>query len=250
MPKYIDFAELKEQVGIEDVFPMLELDMKQKGDQWRGTCPACDSSDRTLVVTTSKQSFYCFSAKKGGDLISLVAHVRDVGMRDAALAIADFCGTVAVTDERNSNRSHGTVPNSAGGKETQKLQPLAYLDAGPETVEALGLSPATCEHFDAGYAPKGILRGRLAIPIHDLNGELVAYCGRAMRDDQTPILTFPKGFDPSLYVFNLHRMEEGELHCTFDPLDVLLAFENGIENAIAFLHRAEETNIVPIRVRA
>jgi DNA primase len=253
MPKYIDFAELKEQVGIEDVFPMLELHMMQKGDQWRGACPACEDSDRSLVVTSSKGAFYCFSAKKGGDVISLVAHVRDLGMRDAALAIAEYRELVPEPPAANrtgTSTSKRTVPNSAGGKETQKLQPLAYLDAAHETVEALGLSPATCERFGAGYAPKGILRGRLAIPIHDLNGELVAYCGRAVRDDQSPILSFPKGFDPSAYVFNLHRMVDGDLYCTFDPLDVLLAFENGIENAIAFLHRAEETNVVPIRTRA
>jgi DNA primase len=252
MPKYIDFAELKERVSIEDVFPMLDLEMQQKGDQWRGPCPACDSRDRTLVVTSSKQSFYCFAARKGGDLIALVAHVRDLGMRDAALAIADFCGTVTVTDERNSNRSDGTVPNSARGKDDGKrtLQPLAYLQSDHEVVEALGLSSETCEHFGAGYAPKGIMRGRLAIPIHDLNGELVAYCGRAVRDGQRPVLAFPKGFDSSRHVFNLHRMEEGELYCSSDPLDVLLAFENGVENAIAFLHRAEETNVVPMRQRA
>ena len=253
MPKYIDFAELKARVSIEQVFPMLDLDLKKKGDQWRGACPVCDSSDRSLVVTLSKQAFYCFKAKQGGDLISLVAHVRGVGMRDAALAIAEFSGTVTVTEERNSNRSHGTVPPSARGQGEggRTLQPLAYLETDHEVLANLGLSQATLEHFAAGYAPKGILRGRLAIPIHDLNGELVAYCGRAVKDGQRPVLVFPKGFDPSLYVFNLHRITDGELYCSNDPLDVLLAFEHtGEDNAVAFLHRAEDANVLPFRVRA
>ena len=115
------------------------------------------------------------------------------------------------------------------------------------TLERLGLDPETLEHFEAGYAPKGILRGRLAIPIHDLAGELVAYCGRAVKDGQKPLLTFPKGFDPSRYVFNLHRMEEGELYCSLDPLDVLLAFQNGVENAIAFLHKPANVVKLPVR---
>ena len=251
MPKYIDFAILKEQVSIEQVFPMLELDLKNKGDQWRGACPVCESDDRSLVVTPAKQAFYCFKAKQGGDLIAFVAHIRDLGMRDAALAIADFCGNSTVPDERNSTSSRGTVPPSAGGKETQKLRPLAYLETDHKALADLGLSQATLEHFEAGYAPKGILRGRLAIPIHDLNGELVAYCGRAVKDGQRPVLAFPKGFDPSLYFFNLHRITEGELYCSDDPLDVLLAFEHtGEDNAIAFLHRAGEANVVPFRVRA
>ena len=85
----------------------------------------------------------------------------------------------------------------------------------------------------------------MAIPIHSLTGELVAYTGRAVKSDQTPILTFPKGFQPELYVFNLHRAGEGELYLSNDPLEVLLAYENGIENCIAFLHRASENVVVP-----
>ena len=53
-----------------------------------------------------------------------------------------------------------------------------------------GLTEETCQAFGAGYAPKGIMRGRLAIPIHDWGGALVAYCGRAVEDESpTLILT-------------------------------------------------------------
>jgi DNA primase len=246
MAKYINFAELKARVSIEQVFPMLDLVLQLKGDQWRGPCPVCDGSDRSFVVTKSKEAWYCFGCKKGGDVIAMVAHLTGVSMRDAAAAIAE--GTVANFGKRSRNSS-GTVPESEG-KETQKLQPLAYLQPAHDAVQSLGLSEETCTHFGVGYAARGILRGRLAIPIHDLNGELVAYCGRAVKPDQKPVLTFPKGFDPSRYVFNLYRIEGGELYCTNDPLDVLLAFENGVENAIAFLHREEEDNVVRFPVPA
>ena len=252
MPKYIDFAELKSGVSIEQVFPMLNLDLKQKGNQWRGACPVCESDDHSLVVTPSKQAFYCFKAKKGGDVISLVAHVRDLGIKEAAFAIAEELVPEPPAGNRSgTSTSKGTVPPSAGGKETKKLQPLAYLDTDHEALADLGLSQATLEHFEAGYAPKGIMRGRLAIPIHDLNGDLVAYCGRAVKDGQRPTLIFPKGFRPELYCYNLHRITDGELYCTSDPLDVLLAYEHtGADNTIAFLHRMEESNVVPLRARA
>ena len=105
MPNYVDFAKLKQEVTIEQVFPMLDLDLKRKGDQYRGECPVCDGTDRSFVVTLSKQAWYCFGCRKGGDLISLVAHVRDVGLRDAALAIAEFCGTVTVPPAGSRNSS-------------------------------------------------------------------------------------------------------------------------------------------------
>jgi hypothetical protein len=49
------------------------------------------------------------------------------------------------------------------------------------------------------------------------------------------MLLFPSGFDPHSTIFNAHRVAEGELYLVRDPLDVLKAFENGIENVVSFL---------------
>lgn len=241
---YIDFQELKDAVSIEEVGDFLDLQLKQTGAQLRGGCPVC-GGDRTLVITPSKGAFYCFASKKGGDLIALAAHVRELKVKDAAQELAERYLNRNGNSTRNSTvRTEPEEREEGDGRGSQPLQPLTYLQATHEAVQALGVSPETCEHFEAGYAPRGILRGRLAIPIHDLTGTLVAYCGRAVKDEQ-PLLTFPKGFEPELYVFNLHRIEEAELYISTDPLDVLLAYENGVENMISFLHKA--TNVVPLR---
>jgi hypothetical protein len=97
---------------------------------------------------------------------------------------------------------------------------------GASTFEAFG---------GPGYAaPKGILCGRLAIPMHSRDGVLLAYCGRTVKNE-SPMLLFPSGFDPHATIFNAHRVAEGELYLVRDPLDVLKAFENGIENVVSFL---------------
>ena len=36
---YIDFAELKGKVSIEQVLTMLQLNLKRQGQQLRGSCP-------------------------------------------------------------------------------------------------------------------------------------------------------------------------------------------------------------------
>ena len=101
-------------------------------------------------------------------------------------------------------------------------------------VQALGISKETAEHFGAGYAPKGIMRGRLAIPIHDADGTLLAYCGQALNGEE-PTLIFPKDFRPEAFIFNLNRAE-GDMICLLrNPLAVMRAYEGGIENAISFL---------------
>jgi DNA primase len=225
---FIDFAELKGKVSIEQVLSMLQLNLKRQGQQLRGPCPACKTGgDRALVVTPDKGVFYCFARKSGGDMIELVAHMRGYAGEDrvarAGLDIANHFGIGHSSPKRAIEQQQSAGP----------LRPLDYLDPEHASLRELGLSKETCEHFGAGYAPKGIMRGRLAIPIHDAEGKLLAYCGRAVKGEE-PTLTFPKGFEPESVIFNTHRIAEGELYVTRDPLDVLKAFEAGIGNVCAF----------------
>ncbi len=81
------------------------------------------------------------------------------------------------------------------------------------SVQASGVSPETCAHLGAGFAPKGMMRGRFAIPIDERAGALLAYRGRAVKDE-SPSPIFPDGRD---------------------PLHALAAHESGIENVVAFL---------------
>ena len=78
------------------------------------------------------------------------------------------------------------------------------------------------------------MRGRFAIPVHDPAGMLLAYCGRAAKDE-SPLLLFPNGFDPRIAIFNANSIVEGDLFLVRDPLRVLTAHESGIENVVAFL---------------
>jgi DNA primase len=68
MSGFVDFADVKARVSIEKAIGILGLKMTPHGVQYRGPCPACKApGERTLVVTTGKELFYCFAARKGGD---------------------------------------------------------------------------------------------------------------------------------------------------------------------------------------
>jgi len=228
---FIDFQELKGRVSIQDACSFLNLDLNDNGKQLRGPCPACQSSgDRSLVVTPEKGAAYCFSSKRGGDVIWLTSHIRGVGQKDAAhLLDEEFGGTVPVAKSGNST---STVPANSAKERERELTPLSYLQPDHEKVVGLGVLSDTASFFQCGHAPKGIMRGKLAIPVHDRDGKLVAYCGRTY---EGKALTFPTGFKPEEHIFNAHRAMEGELYLTRDPLEVLLAFENGVENVVSFL---------------
>jgi DNA primase len=169
MNTFINFEELKEMVSIEQAIKYLELDMTQKGNQLRSECPVCGGGERTLVVTPTKGVFYCFAAKKGGDQIALVSHVQEIGMKDAAHFLAEQYSTV--------QDSSSTVPKAEAGKETEKFQPLSYLQSDHEAVVAVGFDcePELLEELGIGYATKGTKRGEVLVPIRGEDGTLIDY---------------------------------------------------------------------------
>jgi DNA primase len=184
---YIDFKELKAQIEIVNVVDMLGLDLAQREGQLRGPCPACKEGDaRSLVVTPEKNAYYCFAKKQGGDCIALAAHILDLSMRDAALRIAEHFDLIP-------NGNDGDEAKEPQGEPSKPLEPLAYLHYKHDAVQALGIDAETAEWIGIGYAKKGMMRGRVAIPIRTDEGTLVGYCGYA--EDADPRLKFPRTLD-------------------------------------------------------
>lgn len=189
---FVDFNELKEKTSFGEVVRLLGLTLKHSGNQWRGPCPTCKSGgDRALVVTEGK-GFFCFADKKGGDQIALAAHILACSVKDAATHLAQATGTVPSIVQSTVS----TVPESVKGQETQKLQPLAYLESEHLAVDAIGFSPEIVKQVGIGYAAKGIMRGTVAVPIRDEHGSLLGYIGiteaRLPQNFTTNILRFPK----------------------------------------------------------
>jgi hypothetical protein len=211
---------------------MLGLTMRKNGDQFRSACPACKSGgDRALAVNIAKNSFFCFALRKGGDVISFAAHIRNESPREAAL----FLSGGGISSAPSLPAPQKLSPTAQAPPEKRELQPLTYLEATHNAVQALGVSPETALAWGAGYAPKGIMRGRFAIPIHSKDGALLAYVGVAVQAEQSPRLLFPNGFQPESVIFGCNRVEAGELNLVRDPLQVLTAFEAGVTNVVSFL---------------
>ncbi|MBV9669752.1 MAG: hypothetical protein JOZ43_02250 [Acidobacteriales bacterium] len=174
---FIDFSELKAVTTMADIVSMLGLKLRQSGNQWRGPCPTCKAGgDRALVITEGK-GFYCFSGNTGGDQIALVAHIKDVGAKDAANAIATWKALIPRNNTVPRSQGAVPVPESARGEETKKFPPLAYLECEHPAVDAIGFDAAFAKMHGIGYAGKGILRGTVAVPFRDETGVLLGYIG-------------------------------------------------------------------------
>jgi hypothetical protein len=226
MTGFVNFAELKQRTSIEDVLQALGLlsQLKGNGQQLRGKCPLHRSGgNREFVVTPAKNVWYCFGeCQAGGDQLELYAKVKGIGVKEAAKELAGRMFTPPPAPEPEDEEEDGAADDG--------LSPLPYLDPHHPMLASLDITPATARAFQAGYAKKGIMRGRLAIPFHDGTGKLLAYVG--VKKDEPDL--YPKGFKPAEHIFNAHRIYAAErLHVTYRPIGVLKVFQQGMTNAIA-----------------
>jgi DNA primase len=131
-------------------------------------------------------------------------------------------------------------------------QPLDFelkdLDREHPYLPSRGFTPETIARFGIGFCRRGLLKGRVVIPLHDHEGKLVGYSGRVVDDAQisedNPRYRFPGKrerdgkvfeFRKSLFLYNGFRFKA--------PLDDLLVVEgfpsvwwliqNGLPNVVA-----------------
>ncbi|MGD0643267.1 MAG: CHC2 zinc finger domain-containing protein [Roseiarcus sp.] len=235
MSSYVDFQDLKARVNISDVLPLLGIATKAYGAQLRACCPIHKGSDpRGFVVTPAKGVWYCFGGCGGGDMIALVAKVRGCDPKDAARFIAEGTGTSSGNRTVPGNSTSSPQPKD---ERRRGFDPEAYakgLDPAHAALASLGIAAETFRQWKAGYSTSGVNRGRLAFPIASKDGAIVGYAGRTV-GEESPSLSFPNGLSPSEFIFGADRVTEGELHLVRDAIEVMRAYENGIENVVAFL---------------
>ena len=224
----VEFADLKTSINIMDVASgMLSLVLTPSSGAFRTQCPICKSM-KALVVTPGK-GWYCHGrCKTGGDIIKLVATVRRIEPREAALQIQEHFGS----QSRTVNR-----PRDSGNTDraTQLSRVLERLQPEHEAIQALGISPETARLFESGYNPSGVQAKRYSDAIRDTAGVLVTFAGIALGDQQ-PAIAF-SNFEPASQLFNVHRLFGSDLTLFRSPLDAILAVENGapLESVTAFL---------------
>jgi DNA primase len=202
MQTWVDFAAIKQSVGLAAVLRRYHVLLRRSGrDQYRGTCPIHRGEGRDAFhVNLSRNLFHCFSCGAGGSVLDFVAAMEGCTLREAARKLAGD-GTPAPP----ANQPKATVT-----RKSSSVSPLGFtlrgIDSAHPYLAARGIESATAQEFGIGfYRGPGILCGRLVIPIHNADGELVAYCGRAL-DGAEPRYRFPSGFAKSEVVFNLHRV--------------------------------------------
>lgn len=140
---------------------------------------------------------------------------------------------------RSASRTPQSQPAQPSLPERNEVLRLSlHLRREHPYLESRGIGQEAVEEFGLGYCPRGILAGRIAIPIHNGKGELVAYVGRHPKGN-APKYKFPSGFHKSLELYNLHRASQ---HARAHGLilvegffDAINLWQLGVPNAVALM---------------
>jgi DNA primase len=211
MNEWVSFSEVKNRVTLERALRSYRVDwLRRSGPrQYRGRCPIHGGHGmEAFHANLERGVFHCFACGAGGNVIDFVAAMEDCSIREAALRLQAIHG-----DGRSGGRAQRVAASSP---ETRKLvtkkrevnPPLRFslhLDPVHPYLAERGIDMATASYFGVGYfRGRGLMSGRVAIPIRDHESRLVAYCGRAV-DGAFPRYRFPMGFHKSQVLFNHHR---------------------------------------------
>lgn len=228
---WVDYKEVKAAVSMEMVLDRYGVAVRRVNKTYlRGRCPlpthTSDGSKESFGVSTEKNAWACQSqscvsargGRRGGNVLDFVAVMESCTVRAAALKLQSwFMGE----GSKNENRAPAApaeliaekrelVGESVSATDKAGNVPLPFalkgIDLSHPYLMHRGITRETAELFGVGFFPgKGLMSGRIVIPIQNAAGELVAYAGRALDEATEPRYKLPAGFEKSLELYNLHR---------------------------------------------
>lgn len=260
--------------------------LKRRGREFVGLSPFNQEKTPSFTVNDQKGFYHCFSSGKHGDIFGFVMDTEGLSFPETVERLAGEAGLPMPKPDPKFERAakerlslFDAHEAAARFFEEQLRAPngrdaLAYAGAR-------GLSAATLKEFRIGFAPnakdalKGTLtkqgfteaqlleagllikpddgratfdrfRSRLAIPILDVRGRVIAFGARSLDPAAEPkYLNSPetKLFDKGSTVFNLARargpaFDKGELIVVEGYMDVIALHQAGFKHVVATLGTA------------
>ena len=250
--EWIDFKEIKEKVRIEDILKHYDLleGLKRRNDELVGFCPIHDKNQYnkdSFCANTKKNNWHCFACGAGGNILDFVAQMEEVEIREAALLVQSWFGITSEGKELAKEKREERKPKreKAEFEKEPVNSPLTFelknLDPNHPYLKERGLEKETIKVFGLGYCPRGLMKGRIAIPIHNENGELVAYAGRYPGDppEGEPKYKLPPKFQKHLVLYNFNKAKdlakEQGLILVEGFFDLFKIWQSGFKNVVALM---------------
>ena len=207
--------ELLQRVNILDVVSQY-VKLRKAGKDYVGLCPFHKEKNPSFTVSIEKQMFYCFSCREGGNAVNFLMKYENLNFQEALENLARQYG-VEITRKDSGKRSSSF---DALSKLTEYYQrSLKNAKIALQYLNKRGISDDVIAEFKLGYSDrtssnlKGFLknsgipndiflstgivrmkdgelydmfRGRVIIPIVDVNKRIIGFGGRTIDKEGFP----------------------------------------------------------------
>ncbi|WP_299293985.1 CHC2 zinc finger domain-containing protein [uncultured Tateyamaria sp.] len=225
---WIDFAAVRDALSFHDVLTHYEIDHPTGTAQVKIHCPFHDDRTPSCSINLTGKKFNCFGCDAQGNLLDFIILMEggDTDDHTARYAAAETAVGIMGRDLKEFGRASApksktkakvkAAPKSAPPADDTPAPPIANplfekelkLQFDHPFLAARDVTPEQAERFELGYCKAGLMRGRIAIRLHNRDGEALGYVGRYASEDipdGTERYLFPKDFHKSLELWNLHR---------------------------------------------
>ncbi|MDQ2993096.1 MAG: DNA primase [Candidatus Eremiobacteraeota bacterium] len=255
--------------------------LRKRGNDMVGLCPFHGEKTPSFHVHPDRGFYKCFGCGEGGDVISFARKIENLDFNDAVRMLASKANVELEPEKPGAARARSEKEAifEANRIAAEFFARSLKSDAGARArayCEKRGFSTATIETFGLGFAPAGwdalrdvltdagvdpqiaeragllkpsqrggwydFYRDRLMVPTYATTGEVIAFGGRALGDEEpkylntatTPVYT--KG--EHLFALNVAKratQKEKTLIIVEGYLDCIALHQAGFENAVAAL---------------
>jgi DNA primase len=233
----LDFKLIKRGVKLEVLLRHYHVKLRRSGkDQYRGCCPIHrgDGLD-AFHVNLARNIFHCFVCGAGGTVLDFVAAMERCALFEAAQKLQAMTGSAVPMKSTRNQKELVTERRRVSSPLNFKL---TGIDCRHPYLAERGITERTAREFGAGfYGGPGLMHRRLVIPIHNTDGQLIAYCGRSV-DKTQPRYRVPPGFAKSETLFNMHRAAAGLSNSVVVVegfFDCMKVYQAGIRSVVALM---------------
>jgi len=256
---WVDYKSIKNAVTMQMALDRYDVKLKRAGKNHVSCCPIHKGTNfHQFSVNLEKNIWQCFGdCKTGGNVLDFAAMMEfgnkePASIRQAAFKLKNWFVSDSSNsatqpkkpDVRTKEDSEVTDPpaeNKAGDVNKPLKFVLKNLDPNHGWFKKRGILPDTVRYFGLGLQKKGkTIPNRIAIPIHDHLGQLLAYCGRAVDKSQIRKegkYKLPANFSKSEVVYNLNRqsVDTKALILVESYISVWKLYQMGIQSAVSIM---------------
>ena len=271
--------ELRQRNDIESVVSSY-VTLKRRGSTSVGLCPFHSEKSPSFTVYPSSNSYYCFGCGAGGDPITFIRGIENLDYIEAVRFLADRCGMrmpeSGYDDTMQKLRVKIYEINRAAARFFHEQLKTPEGKVGLDYFRERELSAKTIKHFGLGYAPeswdalykhlRGLgftddlifqadliskrksgngyydrFRGRAMYPIIDLRGNVIAFGGRRINNEDKSVAKYINSSDTPvykkstvLYALNYAKNSKHKgIILAEGYMDVIALHQAGFDNAVA-----------------